>query len=476
MVENTNIYNQCEFAFKSILEACENGKNSEPIAKSKDGKYIFYKLENGLYLWNLVKSFESSIDIITKCNPTNIESAQDVYPAIFKYTNDGYDYNDGDIRRESIRFEIYQNFQNSDFSSWASIRSEKKIEYNPYAHNIDDMYKIEIIDRACLPVQPNTPEDLLECLPDVKQLLLQAKEKSSDEKIIRVYDEAIRLYDMFIDFSNDVSLKHEEEINLARFFRYGSAAQYLEIGKGKVIPELQDLSKIIEIIYNQRDLNSNIDRYHLKIEIEKKQEEEKKAEEEKRKEREAKKNQQRKNYLGLINKAEKLGKGEMTLEDYIKCSKTSIDDLINFAKKEHMDADVIRGLYKYKKPYALYKKPFSKKQYLESTILLIDGQEVKPTEEDVDKCVEYLTAMGSLVCDKIVKDTVRKYLKGEIDITLKTAELQEQIEENKSTIAKNEEEIKDTLTEVVLSQQNRIKAQENEIADLKSQRRSLNEK
>lgn len=163
------------------------------------------------------------------------------------------------------------------------------------------------------------------------------------------------------------------------------------------------------------------------------------------KEQETKKNQQRKNYLGLKNKAEKLGKGEMTLEDYIKCSKTSIDDLIDFAKKEHMDADVIRGLYKYKKPYALYEKPFSKKQYLESTTLLIDGQEVKPSEEDVDKCVDYLTVMGALVCDKTVRDIVRKYLKGEIDIT---------------------------LTEVVLSQQNRIKAQENEIADLKSQKRS----
>ena len=44
-------------------------------------------------------------------------------------------------------------------------------------------------------------------------------------------------------------------------------------------------------------------------------------------------NQQRKNFVGLKNKAEKLGKGEMTLEDYIKCSKTSIDDLIAFCKK-----------------------------------------------------------------------------------------------------------------------------------------------
>ncbi len=39
------------------------------------------------------------------------------------------------------------------------------------------------------------------------------------------------------------------------------------------------------------------------------------------------KNQRRKNFLGLKDKAEKLGKGEMTFEDYVKCSKTSIEDL-----------------------------------------------------------------------------------------------------------------------------------------------------
>lgn len=172
------------------------------------------------------------------------------------------------------------------------------------------------------------------------------------------------------------------------------------------------------------------------------------------KEQEAKANQQRKNYLGLIDKAKKLGKGELSLEDYVKTSKTSIDDLIDFAKKEKMSADVIKGLYKYKKTYALYKKSFSKKQYLESTTLLIDGQEVKPTEENVDKCIAYLKANDALICDKTVRDTVRKFLKGEIDITIKS---------------ENEEEIKDTLVEDVLAQQKKIKSQESKIADLKSQ-------
>ena len=178
------------------------------------------------------------------------------------------------------------------------------------------------------------------------------------------------------------------------------------------------------------------------------------------------KDQQIRNYLGLKDKAKKLGKGEMALEDYVKCSKTSIDDLIVFAKKEKMNADVIRGLYKHKKLYAIYKKPFVKANYLKSTTLIINGQEVKPTEEDVDKCVEYLKVNDSLICEKTVKDTVRGYLKGEIDITIKDGELKKQLEEN--NIAEGEYENKQDLVEEIVGQQNKIKLQENEIAELKS--------
>lgn len=157
----------------------------------------------------------------------------------------------------------------------------------------------------------------------------------------------------------------------------------------------------------------------------------------------------------------------MTLEDYVKCSKTSIDDLIIFAKKENMDADVIKGLYKYVKPYKSYKKHFEKTEYLKSTILIINGQEVKPTEEDVDKCVEYLQVNGSLICEKTVKDTVRGYLKGEIDITIKETDLEEQIEENKEIISENEQKISDELVGVLVEQQDEIKSQQTEIANLK---------
>ena len=91
-------------------------------------------------------------------------------------------------------------------------------------------------------------------------------------------------------------------------------------------------------------------------------------------------------------------------------------------KKNNLSADVIRGLRRFIKPYQVYTRPFSKKEYLFSTTLIIDEKEVKPTEQDVDMAIEYLKAKGSLVCDKTVNDTVRRYLKGEIDITQRSEE------------------------------------------------------
>lgn len=185
--------------------------------------------------------------------------------------------------------------------------------------------------------------------------------------------------------------------------------------------------------------------------------------------------QRRSNYLGLMSKAEKLSKGEMSLEEYIMKSKTSIDDLITFAKKKGMSADVIRGLYRFKKTYNAYKKPFSKKEYLSSTILLIDGEEVRPTEQDVDMCVEYLKVNGSLICDKTVRKTISQYKRGEVDITIKEEDLQQQIEENETIIEENEETIKEALVDVSIAEQKKIKSQEAEISDLKSQRRDIDE-
>ena len=159
---------------------------------------------------------------------------------------------------------------------------------------------------------------------------------------------------------------------------------------------------------------------------------------------------QRATWLGLRRKAETLVKGEMTIEEYIMKSKMSIVELIEFAKKNNLSADVIRGLHRFIKPYQIYTRPFSKKEYLSSTTLIIDEKAVKPTEQDVEMCIQYLKVNGSLVCDKTVRDTVRRYLSGEIDIT-----------------QKSEEATKQELIKKIVKQQETIKGQQAEISRLK---------
>ena len=124
----------------------------------------------------------------------------------------------------------------------------------------------------------------------------------------------------------------------------------------------------------------------------------------------------------------------MSIEEYIKKSKTSIEDLIKFAKKEHFSADIIRGLNKQKRAYETYTRPFNKKEYLATTFFIIDGEKIKPTEQEIDTCIEYLKANGSLICDKTVRTTISQYKSGKLDITQRPKQV---IEENTKRFGTN---------------------------------------
>ncbi len=218
-------------------------------------------------------------------------------------------------------------------------------------------------------------------------------------------------------------------------------------------------------------------------EEEKRQEERKKITHEQRKARKqglkendpewiAKREKQTEIFLNLKEQAKKLAMGgDKEMCEYIMTSKTTIDELIDFAKKQKMSPDIIRGLNKQKPRYVAFKRPFKKEEYLAQTTLMIDGEYIKPTEKDVDMCLAYLKSNGYYICNKTVKDTIRGFLKGEIDITIDTEKVKEQIKENAEIIAENEEQIKDTLVEVIIGQQKQIKSQEEIKQDLKGQRR-----
>ena len=73
-------------------------------------------------------------------------------------------------------------------------------------------------------------------------------------------------------------------------------------------------------------------------------------------------------------------------------------------------------------------------------IILVDGKEVRPTEEDVDKCIKYLKVNHRLLCDKTIRDTVREYLKGNINIDQTELErLEKEQKELRETLEKTEE-------------------------------------
>lgn len=62
-------------------------------------------------------------------------------------------------------------------------------------------------------------------------------------------------------------------------------------------------------------------------------------------------------------------------------------------------------------------KPFEKDKYLKNTKIQISEKEiVTPIEGDIEVCIQYLKENGRLICDYNVREAVRKYLKGEINI------------------------------------------------------------
>lgn len=181
-----------------------------------------------------------------------------------------------------------------------------------------------------------------------------------------------------------------------------------------------------------------------------------------REERAEIKQTQRKNYLGLRDKAKKLATGRLTIEEYIMKSKTSINDLIIFARKEHLSDEIIKGLYKCKKPYEAYSKPFVTEEYLKSHYFVFDGEKVVPTESDVNLCMEYLNANGRLVCYKTVTETLRGYLKGDLDIRQRDGEtLEEDTRTELETLEDEQKELQEKLVKVKQLEQEVTEKDEN---------------
>ena len=132
----------------------------------------------------------------------------------------------------------------------------------------------------------------------------------------------------------------------------------------------------------------------------------------------------------------------MSVDEFIIQSKktTTLEVLIDFAKKQRMDASVIRALCSKRAEYAKKTKGFNPKKYLKSTVFVIDGKEIRPTEEDVRVCIEKLKEGHQLVYNDLVIKTIREY------IIEKNSSGSEQ-EENKTELQKKDEKYQELKRE-----------------------------
>lgn len=132
--------------------------------------------------------------------------------------------------------------------------------------------------------------------------------------------------------------------------------------------------------------------------------------------------QQRKNFLGLHALARGYANGEITIEEYLKNHKITLEELIDFAKKQKMDKNTVIGLYRKKSEYNQHKKMFNKAKYFKEKTT-INGVEI--TEDMVDQVLQYLKDNNRLLSNKIVNEHIIMLANGELDLEEKDEQGQE---------------------------------------------------
>lgn len=93
-------------------------------------------------------------------------------------------------------------------------------------------------------------------------------------------------------------------------------------------------------------------------------------------------------------------------------------------------------------------------------------EEIRPTEQEVDACIEYLKENGSLICDKTVRTTISQYKRGEIDITQRPKQA---VEESTKTQLETLEDEQRGLQETLEN----VEQLENEVAQAEKKDKSI---
>lgn len=122
---------------------------------------------------------------------------------------------------------------------------------------------------------------------------------------------------------------------------------------------------------------------------------------------------------------------EITLDEYMIKYGIPLVDLIKFAKENDVNPKTLKEMYKYLKQYELMTKSFDMENFLSTYLVFYEGKKVKPTKEEVLKCIEFLKMSNLYVCEYNIKLYIRLYIQKEIDLNISLKENNKLKERNK---------------------------------------------
>lgn len=122
----------------------------------------------------------------------------------------------------------------------------------------------------------------------------------------------------------------------------------------------------------------------------------------------------------------------------------SLTKLIVYAEKNHYSKKFIDKLEEKHFSYILMNEEFDMKKYLSNAYVVVDDMKVRPTKEDVLKCIDKLKEEGKFICNYNIANKVSAYIKNDRCFTveeLKTKKRLKQIEHMMKLKKKMEEKI-----------------------------------
>ncbi len=133
----------------------------------------------------------------------------------------------------------------------------------------------------------------------------------------------------------------------------------------------------------------------------------------------------------LIKTIHLLANGKISINDFITTYTYSIEEALEIAKKNpEFTQSEIYFLTRAHRHSLFYQTPFDRDQYKECCAIIVDGKRVKPTDKQIDACIDYIREHDFYECDFTIRTLVALYLTKKIDMKSENSshEFQEKLE------------------------------------------------